>query len=477
MLHLDAMDGYPNVVPSVASTRRVRIATGHRNLWYAVTLVWGNHVGVGGACHDSDLCRRSHVSGARRGHLLAWSAGILVALAGCGQSAASIAGAQVPAAEPGSADSAFGHPTAGAHVGDPTTPSPGATDTPGSSPTATPTPHTTAGPTPTPPGTRNKLLWPFASTSIWNMPIGRGAVYVPAHIAPPSSQTLSSDEDIIIMDPSAPMVTLMHNGAGWGGGNRCSGNGPALASVPIPSNFTVSSNGHNDALAVLMPDGQTVLQGQPFARCAAGGVGTLMELAPSDNLYGNGILGAHGGSGLSSLGGTIRLNELVPGGEIRHALKVNVDASADLFPSPGFRWPAVRHDSCAPGCYGGNVPAMEMGSLLAIPTSVDINALGLETTPGRMLAWTLQNYGAYVADNTTRSVFSIETEDSPGGEVVNQFQQDWGFPFQAPAGSGTPWSHDINIIIANLDVVANNSATSIGGGGTPLQPLAPPIGN
>ena len=69
-----------------------------------------------------------------------------------------------------------------------------------------------------------------------------------------------------------------------------------------------------------------------------------------------------------------------------------------------------------------------MGSLLAIPISVDINALGLETTPGRMLAWTLQNYGAYVADNTTRSVFSIETEDSPSGEVVNQFQQDLGVP-------------------------------------------------
>jgi hypothetical protein len=309
------------------------------------------------------------------------------------------------------------------------------------------------------------------------MPIGSGAIYVPAHIAQPTAKTLISDEDIIVMDPTAPMTLLMHSGAGWGSGNRCTASGPSLISVPMPTGFEVPSNGHNDALAVVMPDGQTVVQGQPFARCTPTGPATVMELAPSDNLYGDGILGAHGGSGLSSLGGTILLDQLVPGTEIRHALKVNLDAAADLYPSPGFRWPAIRDDSCAPGCYGGTVPALEMGSLLAIPTSVNIDALGLETAPGQMLAWTLQNYGAYVADNAGQSAFSIETADTPYGSVVNQFQQTWGFPFQAPAASATPWSHDIKVILANLAVVANNGPNSIGGGGSPLQPLAPPIGN
>ncbi len=309
------------------------------------------------------------------------------------------------------------------------------------------------------------------------MPIGTGALYVPAHIAQPTAKTLISDEDIIILDPSAPLTLLMHNGAGWGSGDRCTASGPSLISIPIPAGFEVSSNGHNDALAVVMPDGQTVVQGQPFARCSPEGPATVMDLAPSDNLYGDGIPGAHGGSGLSSLGGTILLDQLVPGAGIRHALKVNLDAATDLYPRPGFRWPAIHDDSCAPGCYGGSVPALEMGSLLAIPTTVDVSALGLETTPGRMLAWTLQNYGAYVADNTAQSAFSIETADTPSGSVVNQFQQSWGFPFQAPAGKDSPWSHDINLILANLAVVANNGPGSIGGGGTPLQPLAPPIGN
>ena len=438
----------------------------------------------------------------KRGHLLAGAVGIMVAIAACGPAATNPHDSTT--STPGSTATANGASGAGTHAagskhtgapgsshgsagaggpggGTTSTPTPGST-TPGATstpnPTATPrpTPVPTPGPTP-PPGTRNKFLWPFASTSIWNMPIGRNAVYVPAHIAAPTQQTLTADQDIIIMDPTAPLTLLAHNGAGWGGGDRCTASGTSLTSVPIPTDFIVPSNGANNALAVVMADGQTVIQGQPFARCSPGGPATSLALAPSANLYTNGILGAHGGSGLSSLGGTIRLNQLVPGGVIRHALKVNLDAAVDLYPSPGFVWPAVRHDSCAPGCYGGTVRALEMGSLLAIPTSVNIDALGLETAPGRMLAWTLQNYGAYVADNTARSVFSIETEDGPDGSVVSQFQQTWGYPFQAPAGDGTPWSHDINVIIANLAVVANNGPLSVGGGGTPLQPLAPPIGN
>ncbi len=38
----------------------------------------------------------------------------------------------------------------------------------------------TVAPSPPSPGTRDPLKWPFAATSIWNMPIGSGAVYVPA---------------------------------------------------------------------------------------------------------------------------------------------------------------------------------------------------------------------------------------------------------------------------------------------------------
>ncbi|MHB8490303.1 MAG: hypothetical protein ACYDC4_14130 [Candidatus Dormibacteria bacterium] len=442
--------------------------------------------------NDHAVSRAARPFRAGRGAMLVLSIGIIAAVAACGQVASGPPGGTQPGtgwygpfgtAQDGAPHAGFrpaGSPpgagglgrTVGDYAAGAVTASGAATPSGTVSGVGTSTP----GPRPAAPGARNKFLWPFASSSIWNMPIGSGANYVAAHLALPTMKALTADQNMIVMDPSAPLLRLDYNGAGWSNGNRCTGSGSVLASVPIPPGFTVPSDGHNDPLAVVMPDGQTVIQGQPFARCTPGGPATVLELSPSVNLYGNGMAGG-GGAGLGALGGTIRLNELVPGGAIRHALKVDVDAARDLFPTPAFRWPAIHADACAPGCYGGGVPALTMGSLLALPARLDLAGLGLETVPGQMLAWTLQNYGAYVTNDTTRSVFSITTEDGPSGSVVNQFQQVWGFPFAAPAGNATPWSHDINLILANLAVVANNGPASVGGGGTPLQPLAPGFSN
>jgi len=43
------------------------------------------------------------------------------------------------------------------------------------------------------------------------------------------------------------------------------------------------------------------------------------------SIFGDGALGAHGGSGLSGVGGTVRLGELLPShGPICHALKIEL---------------------------------------------------------------------------------------------------------------------------------------------------------
>jgi len=206
---------------------------------------------------------------------------------------------------------------------------------------------------------------------------------------------------------------------------------------------------------------------------------------------GDGRLGAHGGSSLATLGGTIRLGELRPGTQMRHALKVNVDSATFLGLCTGnfnacFTWPAATADSYAANGgsgYGSATnntnSAMKMGALLAIPASVNLANIGLQSVPGKMLAWTLQNYGAYIVDSTGGPGFDIAIEDGVAGSKADEFQADYGYPFDGRLGYATQstpqgqWVSDVRLILDYLRVVTNNSPSSVGGGGTPLQPLAP----
>jgi hypothetical protein len=200
------------------------------------------------------------------------------------------------------------------------------------------------------------------------------------------------------------------------------------------------------------------------------------------DIYGDGVAGSHGGSGMSAIGGSLRVGELRPGSQgPRHALKVNVYAKQSIYRCTSyrdcFRWPATAADSYAVGFYGtngnNNNSAMKMGALLALPSWVNIAGMGLETEPGRQLAWTMQNYGAYVVDDTYGPAFALNAEDGPDGSVRKQFKADYGFELEQRVINNTPWTRDMQRLVKALHVVNNNSATSIGGGGTPRQPLAP----
>lgn len=334
---------------------------------------------------------------------------------------------------------------------------------------------------------RDPLQWPFADSSIWNMPIGSGAVYVPAGIEQRTAYGMTVDEDLIVMRPEAPMLGIYTNHAGWSQADRCPIEGPLLLNAPIPDSFIVSpdtwdGNTPNSGLAVLMPDGRTIQQTQPFSRCDATHATSLFVVDPVD-LYGTGISGAHGGSGLSAIGGALRLGELDEATDtIRHALKVNLFAARNLFydtQTAGYRWPALRADSYAAGVYGTQriSPAVEecrMGALLALPDWMDLDSIGFETVPARILAQAFQAYGAYIVDDTYWDVYAIITEWSPEGRVTDEFEAAWGFPI-SEANTDTPWARDMDRIFLNLHVVDNNAPGNIGGGGTPLVPLAPPF--
>jgi hypothetical protein len=323
---------------------------------------------------------------------------------------------------------------------------------------------------------RNPEVQPFTSTSIWNEPIGSNAAYTPAHLAP-AKVTVGSDAHITVMTPTAPITAIKLNTAGWSGASRCGTGGATIASAPIPSSFVIPSTGHNYALTALAADGHTLVQGEPFARCTAAGAATVKFIAKPGDIYSDGRLGADGGSGLSSLGGILRLGELVPGGRISHALSLDISGAANLFKGSTatcYRWPAIRCDGYGPSGYGGSNPKLTMGALLALPESLNLSTLALQTGPGQMLAWTLQNYGGYITNDTANSRNSFVTELGPAGDMTAQFAQAWGYPF-VQSGTSSAWTKDIAAIFAALQIVDNNTTTTPGGGGTPLQRLAPPI--
>ena len=343
--------------------------------------------------------------------------------------------------------------------------------------------------------TRNPLQQPFSVTSPWNMPIGTGAVYV--SVAMPSygpngptnyTPMPNIDDERIVLTPTAPATTIDYCSVGWSGGNRCTATGGSAnglpITVPMPASFTVPNDNQNECAAFLLADGRTIAQCQPLARGMAGTGGTALVAFANVDLYGDGIAGAHGGSGLSAIGGSIRIGELRPGQTgMRHALKIAVDCQSVLAPQTSYdncyRWPATAADSYWTS-YGSRnsdqYSGMKMGALLAIPASVSLSSLGLQSAPGLQLAWTLQNYGAYIVDTTNGGGgYVLCADGGANGSMRTQFQNDWGYGLFARIRDNTPWSIDYQECMVALQLVDNNSASSIGGGGTPLQPLAPPI--
>lgn len=356
--------------------------------------------------------------------------------------------------------------------------------------------------------TRDPHKWPFAVDSIWNTPIGSAARYVSAGLVRMSSTAISVDEDIIILHPEAPPVPIYANelpsGGQWTSGqalNRCIAASPertVLADVPIPSGYVFSPRNAEDTanagLAALRSDGHTIVQTQPFSRCTDGGPATTGSYANADeDLFEAGTNGAHGGSGLSAIGGTLRLGELRPDSQgnvapIRHVLKLELDKPLHLFgctsqfPSNGIcgtacncRWPAHQGEENSEGTRNS---AMRFGSLLAIPTSTDLSVLNakLKTAPARALAWTLQNYGAYVVDDTAWEAYSFVVELGPDGSFQQQFAADWKFPIKSTdLGASDDWRDDVLTLMEALMVVDDNAPASTGGAGARLQPPAPPF--
>jgi len=203
------------------------------------------------------------------------------------------------------------------------------------------------------------------------------------------------------------------------------------------------------------------------------GYGTDSCLA-AQGLTDNACYGQTRSSGFPIMAGTVRPGELTNG--IPHALALNVGSASYSLPHlPGHSdhvWPASSADSNASSLYtGGAMIKYYMGSLMAIPRSVDITKLGLKTPQAINIARALQNYGAYSVDTTEGVTF----------DFVMDNKAEW-MPWHNDPNSGS----DMRIIASVLQIVANsydpttggpprNGVKLDGGDGTLSVPVAPPF--
>ncbi|UYZ64951.1 RICIN domain-containing protein [Hymenobacter weizhouensis] len=333
---------------------------------------------------------------------------------------------------------------------------------------------------------RDPLKWPYARTSVWNMPLHTSAQYTPAGIKAATDWGFGDDDIHIIARPTAPRRNVYKlvrdNDRYWT--NRCeraAGN-PVAFSAPIPADYTYTHPTHNNIFAVFT-DNTHVVEALPMQYCTDIGQWTAMWPSNVEDVTGDGLFsGGHGASHLSALGGTIRVGELRPGSEIRHALKILVDCGQYAYyrasepdGKPGYRWPAHAADAYAASGYGGTNPEMQMGALLALKP--DFNIGSLKTEPARIIARALQNYGAYLVDDSAWDNYILETEDGPDGNVRAQVWNQWNVKWneQSTVSGGRradcnqaswDWVNDMAAVMTNLHVVKNNAPTTMGGGPT-----------
>ena len=336
---------------------------------------------------------------------------------------------------------------------------------------------------------RDPALWPFDSRSLWNQPIGSNAEYVPikcglGNAVPgcegnrPNINTDTYSINLYFARPGDP-VTLMQN---WYGniGGQCAGQ-----AIPIPAEAE-PSKGSDAHIAFFVPErtfvyetGAVYKPREPGLLGYEGGVINGWLWFQNDTRgMGMGKDGAaHGtrASGFPSIAGLIRKGELRNG--IPHVLAM-ATSRANLNPNgPDGRtwvWPALSSDYIFPNQYfPKSVPLPEelakegwykrhdgnlfIGSLVAIPANVDLDSLEFKTVEGRKVAEALQNYGAYIADMGD-APFVLFAEPGVSGEC------------DMPAVI-----QDIQKLEGLLQIVANNTPETPGGGGTPRAPLAPPI--
>ncbi|MCC6972240.1 MAG: hypothetical protein IT434_18660, partial [Phycisphaerales bacterium] len=310
-------------------------------------------------------------------------------------------------------------------------------------------------------GDRDPALHPFSSDSPWNTALGAGAVFedIRAAAFDPSAGVVllpaAHDRAVILARPSDPETSVVDRYTGRELA-RIRAPAGALAGAPRPAPCTIVETAAGRALELALAD--------------RSGATIAAALCMPVDLRGPGVPPAQSGltfSGLPLVAGIVRAGEWTGG--IRHALSAHV-VHAALSRAPNgdaFVWPA-RHMPMETKMLDamGTDGNLRYGTLLAIPSGVDLASLGLEPgSPAMALARALQDYGVYVAHS-----FRGGPVPAAGGWTPPALQL---FAEEPPAGGARDLAAEVSRLVPLLKVVIRNGAGPTGDGGPPRRPPAP----
>jgi hypothetical protein len=315
--------------------------------------------------------------------------------------------------------------------------------------------------TSTPAGTRDPSQTPFASTSVFNLPLGSGARWTPnaqlSHARVFVNTVDNYNENIWVGTASDPVVTITDKAT--------SGGTPGIHHVHVPTN-AVASGGRDGTFTVDDTTTHTWYSGGGFRRTGPHTATVASFSAEPD--YGSGIEDDHGNQDQGV--GTLREGDL-RAGTVNHMLRIEMPefmlksysrtSTRHLAPNA---WPQTEEDGFALNGKGGPryTGTIPFGVTIGIPHSIAEPA-GIAANPGTNLLWhALQEHGAMVRDSTDNNhgptvVFQADQNVDPNAPVVKDIDR-----------------HGAEVM-KYAQILANQGPHSVNGGGRPVVPLDPPL--
>ena len=173
------------------------------------------------------------------------------------------------------------------------------------------------------------------------------------------------------------------------------------AHVPRDAFPSLDVDGH---MTIWQPNGW-VLELNSTIGLSTGDLVSLMASYTDPRGLGTGLSNGRRATMIPNYAGVLRDGEL-SSNRIRHALAIALgpEALASNFVSPATAMDRAGHELNA-----GTIP---YGALLAIPSSVAVESLGLQSDEGRVLAKAAQEYGMYVVDRSGPRAFVILADEN-----------------------------------------------------------------